>query len=111
MEDIFDKLQAIYDYISSRVEGTYTYDSLNHRPLLLDTKDFYNYQGTKWISNKALLLELLYLGCAMEHVLVSPFNAKTSSTFLGVDRLKPTLSSKDPAFPAWWVEHKAEWEA
>ena len=72
---------------------------------------FYNYQGRKWISNKALLLELLYLGCAMENVLVSPFNAKTSSTFLGVDRLKPTLSPKDPAFPAWWEKHKSEWEA
>ena len=23
----------------------------------------------------------------------------------------PTLSPKDPAFPAWWEEHKAEWEA
>ena len=72
---------------------------------------FYNYQGRKWISNKALLLELLYLGCAMENVLVSPFNAKTSSTFLGVDRLTPTLSPKDPAFPAWWEAHKSEWEA
>ena len=33
------KVEELYDYISSRVEGTYTYDSLNHRPLLLDTKD------------------------------------------------------------------------
>ena len=24
--------------------------------------------------------------------------------------VKPTLSPKDPAFPAWWEAHKAEWE-
>ena len=22
----------------------------------------------------------------------------------------PTLSPKDPAFPAWWEAHKGEWE-
>ena len=25
--------------------------------------------------------------------------------------ITPTLSPKDPAFPAWWEQHKAEWEA
>ena len=72
---------------------------------------FYQYQGRTWTDNRAHMLELLYLGCTMETVLISPFDAKTDATSLGVERLKPTLSPKDPAFPAWWEEHKSEWEA
>ena len=71
----------------------------------------YQYQGRKWTDNKARMLELLYLGCTMETVLISPFNAKTDATSLGVERLKSALSPKDPAFPAWWEQHKSEWEA
>ena len=26
-------------------------------------------------------------------------------------KMNPTLSPKDPAFPAWWEQHKSEWEA
>ena len=72
---------------------------------------FCQYQGRKWTDNRAHMLELLYLGCTMETVLISPFDAKTDATSLGVERLKPTLSPKDPAFPAWWEQHKGEWEA
>ena len=72
---------------------------------------FYQYQERKWTDNKARMLELLYLSCIMETVLISPFNAKTDATSLGVERLKSTLSPKDPAFPAWWAAHKSEWEA
>ena len=71
---------------------------------------FYQYQGRTWTDNRAHMLELLYLGCTMETVLISPFDAKTDATSLGVERLKPTLSPKDPAFPAWWEAHKGEWE-
>lgn len=72
---------------------------------------FYNYSGTKWTNNKAHLLELLYLGCTDEIDFISPFNAKTSSAVFAPNEIKPTLSPKDPAFPAWWEAHKAEWEA
>ena len=72
---------------------------------------FCQYQGRKWTANRAHMLELLYLGCTMETVLISPFDAKTDATSLAVERLKPTLSPKDPAFQAWWEAHRAEWEA
>lgn len=72
---------------------------------------FCQYQGRKWTDNRAHMLELLYLGCTMETVLISPFDAKTDATSLAVERLKPTLSPKDPAFQAWWEAHRAEWEA
>ncbi len=71
---------------------------------------FYQYQGRKWTDNRAKMLELLYLGCTNETDCISPFDVKTDATFLGVERLKPTLSPKDPAFPEWWEQHKAEWE-
>ena len=71
----------------------------------------YNYQGRKWTDNKTHMLELLYLGCTMETLLISPFYAKSGSTSLAVERLHPTLSPKDPKFPAWWEAHKSEWEA
>ena len=29
---------------------------------------------------------------------------------LDSDIIKPTLSPKDPNFPAWWEAHKSEWE-
>ena len=27
-----------------------------------------------------------------------------------MNNITPTLSPKDPAFPAWWEAHKGEWE-
>lgn len=71
----------------------------------------YQYQGRMWTDNRAHMLELLYLGCTMETVLISPFDAKTDATSLGIERLKPALSPKDPNFPAWWEANRAKWEA
>ena len=71
---------------------------------------FYNYSGEKWADSKSYLLELLYLGCTNEILFVAPFDAKTNSTTFISKNIKPTLSPKDPAFPAWWEAHKSEWE-
>ena len=73
-------------------------------------KAFYNYQGKKWTQNKAHLLELLHLGCTNDTDKISVFNAKTNTAELNLTQI-PTLSPKDPNFPAWWEAHKAEWEA
>lgn len=73
-------------------------------------KVFYNYQGKKWTQNKVHLLELLHLGSTNETDKISIFNAKTNTAELNLTQI-PTLSPKDPAFPAWWAAHKAEWEA
>ena len=35
--------------------------------------------------------------------------AKTNTSVISSE-LKPTLSPEDPNFPAWWEEHKSEWE-
>ena len=73
---------------------------------------FLTYSGTHWTANKGVLLEFLYLGAAVtDYQFVRIFDSKTNSTELNMNNITPTLSPKDPAFPAWWEEHKSEWEA
>lgn len=94
---------------------------------------WYNYSGKQWTTDRACLLYLLYLGCTQETLLISPFSNEVfrkycededhdaylknlgivsakDTTVLAVDNLAPTLSPKDPDFPAWWETHKGEWE-
>ena len=69
-----------------------------------------SYLGETWVSDKAYLLELLYLGNCSGVDLIHPFNARKNDTTRLAQPIKPTLSPKDPAFPAWWEAHKGEWE-
>ena len=55
-------------------------------------------------------MQLLYLGSSDALAIFSPLIAKWNGTTLNMP-ITPTLSPKDPAFPAWWEAHKAEWEA
>ena len=75
------------------------------------TIDDYNmtYSGNHWTRDKATMLQFLYLGVTKEINSVLPFNAKDSTSILNPP-IAPTFSPKDPAFPAWWEAHKAEWE-
>ena len=68
------------------------------------------YQGVIWAKDRASLMQLLYLGSSDELTLFAPLEAKWNGTTLEMP-ITPTLSPKDPAFPAWWEQHKAEWEA
>ena len=74
--------------------------------------DDYNttYMGEHWTRDKATLLKLLYLGVTSETLVISPFRAEDDTSLIS-PRIRPTLSPKDPAFPAWWEAHKSEWEA
>ena len=68
-----------------------------------------NYKGENWTQNKGIILSFLHLGQTQRFF--QPFikiTYNSSAVFVGV---RPTLSPKDPAFPAWWEEHKSEWEA
>ncbi len=48
----------------------------------------------------------MHLGRALNQT--TNFVAKNNDAHLLT--LNPTLSPRDPNFPAWWEEHKAEWE-
>ena len=65
------------------------------------------YGDTQWTENNGVLMEFFHLG-AGAHIM-TPFVAKVQRAGL-VNTLVPTLSPKDPAFPAWWEQHKSEWE-
>lgn len=68
------------------------------------------YQGTNWVRERASLMQLLYLGSSDEFTVFDRLVAKWNGTTLNMP-ITPTLSPKDPNFPAWWDAHKAEWEA
>lgn len=76
------------------------------------TIDDYNmtYDGKHWTRDKSVMLQFLYLGVTKDTLLVSPFRAADSTSMIS-PQVKPTLSPKDPNFPAWWEAHKSEWEA
>lgn len=64
------------------------------------------YTGEEWTKNNGVLLELLHLGASCP--LMMAFLAKDNRASLY--HIPITLSPKDPNFPAWWAEHKSEWE-
>ena len=68
------------------------------------------YQEINWAGERASLMQLLYLGSSDKLTIFAPLVAKWNGTTLELP-ITPTLSPKDPAFPAWWEAHKAEWEA
>ena len=70
------------------------------------------YSGKPWIQEEQAVLQLLYLGVNYHLLLIEPFWAKNDTSRVFKEKpVKPTLSPKDPAFPAGWEEHKTEWEA
>ena len=69
------------------------------------------YSGKQWTQEEQAVLQLLYLGVNYHLLLIGPFWAKNDTSRIFKEKpVKPTLSPKDPAFPAWWEAHKGEWE-
>ena len=68
------------------------------------------YLGNHWTQGQAYVLKLLYLGATTELPLTMPFSKERNDTTRLNRHITPTLSPKDPAFPAWWEAHKGEWE-
>ena len=69
------------------------------------------YSGKQWTQEEQAVLQLLYLGVNYHLLLIEPFWAKNDTSRIFKEKpVKPTLSPKDPAFPAWWEAHRGEWE-
>ena len=78
---------------------------------ILKMEDFAkSYLGHKWTEDKGSVLRLLYLGSSQSETILNYFDAEYNGASLYA-LIHPTLSPKDPNFPAWWEAHKAEWEA
>ena len=95
---LFGQLQEVHVYSKTSKKQDVTIDDCNS-----------TYSGTHWTRDKGILLKLLYLGVAPETLFISPFHADTKTSLIS-PQVTPTLSPKDPAFPEWWEQHKAEWE-
>ena len=67
------------------------------------------YLGNNW-TREQTHIQLLYLGATVEVSIIIPFIKERNDTTRISRHITPTLSQKDPAFPAWWEAHKGEWE-
>ena len=68
-----------------------------------------SYLGRKWTDEQGSMLRLIYLGSAQSEKILNHFDAEyNGASFYAL--IRPTLSPKDPAFPAWWEAHRGEWE-
>lgn len=113
-----DEIQIQFDtaeLLNNRQNIEYLFGQLqevHHKHNKRMSIDDYNttYQEKHWTSDKSALLKFLYLGVNPKIVYITPFRAESSTSILS-PQVKPTLSPKDPNFPAWWEAHKAEWEA
>ena len=70
-------------------------------------ESIFRYDGKQWATNNAVIGELYHLAEASDGI--SPFMKKYNVANTE-PIVKPTLSPKDSNFPAWWEEHKSEWE-
>ena len=76
------------------------------------------YTGSQWTTQQSHLqpneqsplMEFLYLARCGEIDCILPFSKITGDAAIIATDITPTLSPKDPAFPAWWEAHKGEWE-
>ena len=68
-----------------------------------------DYQSKVWTKDIGVILNFLHLGYATK--MFRPFIKTENSTGAVLLPILPTVSPKDPAFPAWWEAHKGEWEA
>ena len=72
---------------------------------------FFRYDNHVWTKDFHSLFQLyaLALGCVYFRGFGQTKDGNITS-LIDYNRCTPTLSPKDPAFPAWWEAHKAEWE-
>lgn len=84
-------------------------DSVHRGSRIITAKEsIFRYDGKQWATNNAVIGELYHLAEAANGI--DPFVQKYNRSATKPS-VKPTLSPKDPAFPAWWEAHKSEWEA
>lgn len=65
------------------------------------------YDGTSIFdeNDKVTPIQLVALGIA-----TASTSKLSDNNYISFITSKKTLSPYDPAYPAWWAEHKAEWE-
>ena len=83
-------------------------NSVHHGSREITAKEsIYKYNGERWTSETVTIMMLYHLARTIN--CISPF-IKKYNVANTEPIITPTLSPKDPAFPAWWEAHKGEWE-
>lgn len=108
-KDTLEKNQKSIEYLYGQLKDVHNRNNVKST-YALSVEDFLTtYTENSWTHDKGVLLKFLYLGCTEETLLITPFSKKLNGTVIS-STIRPTLSPKDPDFPAWWEGHKAEWE-
>ena len=71
---------------------------------------FFRYDNHVWTKDFNSLFQLYSLALGGVYFRGFARTRDGNTTSLITNICKPTLSPKDPAFPAWWEAHKGEWE-
>ena len=108
-KDALRKNEKSIRYLYGQLKSIHISPNETRRQTLDDFRE--TYMNSIWTHGKSAALELLYLGSNSVLGFVGPFSKKQNDTTTVSKTITPTLSPKDPAFPAWWEEHRAEWEA
>jgi len=108
-KDILEKNKPTIEYLYGQLKEIHDGNNIPSTTPLSVENFSTTYNGNIWTKDKGTLLKFLYLGCNKEARLIVPFSKKINATRINTP-IKPTLSPNDPNFPAWWEEHKSEWE-
>lgn len=79
------------------------------REVLTLEEGLLRYDGVIWTKDYQVLFKLYHL-CLSSDFLFDFSLVSEKLYALKNPVCVPTLSPKDPNFPAWWEEHKSEWE-
>ena len=107
-KDTLEKNKKAIEYLYGQLLDIHKGNNINASKAYSEHDFSIKYNETKWTKDRSCLLKFLYLGCTEETLLIKPFSKKLNGTDIS-SKIKPTLSPKDPNFPAWWEEHKVEW--
>jgi hypothetical protein len=102
-ENIIIKNGKSIQYLYGQLEDAH----LKHS-VISPTSITVDYKGNTWTQDKRIILEFLHLGYSI--TLFGIFTKTDLGSLARSSIFIPTLSPKDPNFPAWWEEHKSEWE-
>ena len=98
------KNQKNINYLLGQLEDTHL-----QTPILHLQDGTRKYDQTLWTADTEILFQLYSLAIASKYFF-GFVSAKGNIYAEKIKKLRPTLSPKDPAFPARWEAHKAEWE-
>ena len=83
-------------------------DSVHRGSRIITAKEsIFRYDGKQWATDNAIIMELYHIIEAAGGI--DPF-IQAANHANAKPIVVPTLSPKDPNFPAWWEAHKGEWE-